>query len=152
MAEETTGRDFRAVHRFAHIPARKVRGVVDLVRGRAVNEALETLQYCPKRGAPMVRKVLQSAVASAVQDLDIDANRLFIADARADGGPTVKRGKARSRGQFFGILVRSCHISVVVREAPEGGPPRRDGKPRRVRGAGRRGRAAAPAAAGGTEA
>jgi large subunit ribosomal protein L22 len=132
-AAETTGKAFRAVHRYAPITARKARYVVDMIRGRPVNEALEKLQFCPRRGSPMVRRVLQAAVASASLDLEIDANRLFVADARADGGPTMKRGKARSRGQFFGILVRSSHIRVEVREAPEGGPPRRNGRPRRVR-------------------
>jgi large subunit ribosomal protein L22 len=78
-----------------------------------------------------VRKVLQSAIANAGQDADIDANRLFVADARADDGPTFKRGKARSRGQFFGILVRHCHISITLKEAPEGGLPGASG---RVRG------------------
>jgi ribosomal protein L22 len=81
---------------------------------------------------------LQSAVANAGQDLDVDANRLFISDARADNGPTQHRGKARSRGQFFGILIRQCHISIEVREMPEDGLP---GRRRRIRGAGRKGAA-----------
>jgi len=154
--DETKGRAFRARHRFAPMPARKARYVVDLVRGKPVNEALERLQHCPRRAAPAVRKVLQSAIANAGQDVEVDANRLYVSDARADDGPTMKRGKARSRGQFFGILVRFCHISVEVREAPEGGPPRKDGKTPRVRGRRARGapagEAAAPDAAKGTEA
>jgi large subunit ribosomal protein L22 len=144
-----TGRGFRARHRFAPTSARKARYAVDLIRGLPVNRALERLQWCPRRSAFLVRKVLQSAVANAGQDLDVDANRLFVADARADDGPTAKRGKARSRGQFFGILVRACHISVELREMPEGGIP---GARRRERGTGRRraGAAAgdAPAAGG----
>jgi len=70
---------------------------------------------------------------------------------RADDGPTAKRGKARSRGQFFGILVRHCHISIELREMPEGGLP---GRRRRVRGAGKAGKAegAGKAAAGTKEA
>jgi hypothetical protein len=94
----------------------------------------------------MVRKVLQAAVASASQDLEVDANRLYVSDARADGGPTQKRGKARSRGQFFGILVRSSHIRIEVAEAPEGGLPRKNGKPRRVRVKGTKRGAKAPGA------
>ena len=125
-------RAFRARHRFAPTSARKARYAVDLIRGQPVNRALERLQWCPRRSAFMVRKVLQSAVANAGQDLEVDANRLYVSDARADDGPTAKRGKARSRGQFFGILVRHCHISVELREMPEGGLP---GKRRRTRGA-----------------
>src|SRR5258706_3819822 len=122
---------FRAKPRFAPASARKARYAVDEVRGLPVNQALERLQFSPRRAAAMVRKVLQSAVASAGQDLDVDANRLFVSDARADDGPTDKRGKARSRGQFFGILVRHCHISIELREMPESGLP---GRRRRVRG------------------
>jgi large subunit ribosomal protein L22 len=137
---EKAGPGFRARHRFAPTSARKARYAVDLIRGLPVNRALERLEWCPRRAASMVRKVLQSAVANAGQDAEVDANRLFVADARADDGPTFKRGKARSRGQFFGILVRHCHISVVLKEAPEGSLP---GSPRRARGKGRKPAAAA---------
>jgi large subunit ribosomal protein L22 len=146
--ETTAGerKGFRASHRFAPTSARKARYAVDLIRGQPVNRALERLQWCPRRAASMVRKVLQSAVANAGQDLDVDANRLFVSEAKADDGPTAKRGKARSRGQFFGILVRHCHISVELREMPEGGLP---GARRRERGAGGR---KAGASAGGAPA
>jgi len=143
--EGTAGPAFRARHRFAPTSARKARYAVDLIRGLPVNRALERLDWCPRRAAAMVRKVLQSAVANAGQDADVDANRLFVADARADDGPTFKRGKARSRGQFFGILVRHCHISVVLKQAPEGESP---GRRRRGRGAGAK---PAPDAAGATK-
>ena len=154
MAEGTkaaTGeRVFRAKHRFAPTSAQKARYAVDLVRALPVNEALERLLFSPRRASLMVKKVLQSAVANAGQDLDVDANRLYVCDARADNGPTQHRGKARSRGQFFGILIRACHISIEVREMPEDGLP---GRRRRIRGAGRRGAAArgVEAAAGGAE-
>lgn len=117
------GKAFRAKHRFAPTSSRKARYAVDLVRGLPVNQALERLQYSPRRASFMVKRVLQSAIANAGQDADVDANRLFVSDARADDGPTDKRGKARSRGQFFSILVRHCHISIEVREMPEGGLP-----------------------------
>ena len=129
--EAAAGPGIRARHRFAPTSARKARYAVDLIRGLPVNRALERLDWSPRRASSMVRKVLQSAIANAGQDADIDANRLFVADARADDGPTFKRGKARSRGQFFGILVRHCHISITLKEAPEGGLPGASG---RVRG------------------
>jgi large subunit ribosomal protein L22 len=125
---ETTATTFKAKHRFVPMSARKARYVVDLVRGRSVNEALRILQFCPRRASPVVEKVLRSAVANASLDLDVDANRLYVSDVRADNGPTLKRGKARSRGQYFGILVHYCHVSVVLREAPEEGAPVRGGK------------------------
>ena len=131
--ETGPAREFRAKHRFAPTSARKARYAVDLVRGLPVNAALERLQYNPRRASSMVRSVLRSAIANAGQDLDVDANRLYVADARADDGPTDKRVKARSRGQSFGLLVRHCHISLVLREMPEEGLP---GKRKRVRGAG----------------
>lgn len=134
-ANETTTRAFRAKHKHVPMSARKARYVVDMVRGRPVNEAIRILQFCPRRAGPVVMKVLKSAVANAGQDLDVDPNRLFVSDARADNGPTLKRGKARSRGQFFGILVRYCHVSIEVREEPEGGLP---GKRKRIRKPGRR--------------
>ena len=144
---ETAGavpvREFRAKHRFAPTSARKARYAVDLVRGLPVNAALERLQYSPRRASFMLRGVLQSAIANAGQDLDVDANRLYVADARADDGPTDRRAKARSRGQSFGLLVRHCHITVVLREMPGEGLP---GTRRRVRGAGKKGKAAAAAA------
>jgi len=135
QTEAGPGKVFRAKHRFAPTSARKARYAVDLVRGLPVNQAMERLQFSPRRASSMVVKVLRSAVANAGQDLDVDANRLYVAGARADDGPTAKRGKARSRGQFFGILVRHCHISIELREMPESGLP---GRGRRVRGAGKK--------------
>jgi large subunit ribosomal protein L22 len=138
--EAPTGKVFSAKHRFAPTSARKARYAVDLVRGLSVNQAMEQLQFSPRRSSAMVQKVLKSAVANAGQDLDVDANRLYVAGARADDGPTDKRMKHRSRGQAFGLLIRHCHISIELREMPEAGLP---GRSRRVRGAGKKKTAAA---------
>jgi len=140
QTEAAAGKVFRAKHRFAPTSARKARYAVDLVRGLPVNQALEQLQFSPRRASSMVQKVLKSAVANAGQDLDVDANRLYIAGARADDGPTDKRMKHRSRGQAFGLLIRHCHIMIELREMPEAGLP---GRSRRVRGAGKKKSAAA---------
>jgi large subunit ribosomal protein L22 len=144
--EAPTGKVYGAKHRFAPTSARKARYAVDLVRGLPVNQAMEQLQYSPRRASSLVQKVLKSAVANAGQDLDVDANRLYVAGARADDGPTDKRMKHRSRGQAFGLLIRHCHISIELREMPEAGLP---GRSKRVRGAGKKKTAAAekPAAA-----
>ena len=133
--EAPTGKVFSAKHRFAPTSARKARYAVDLVRGLPVNQAMEQLQFSPRRSSSLVQKVLKSAVANAGQDLDVDANRLYVAGARADDGPTDKRMKHRSRGQAFGLLIRHCHISIELREMPEDGLP---GRSRRVRGVGKK--------------
>lgn len=110
---------FRATHRHARITPRKARPVADLVRGKYVNSALEELGFCHRRASPMIRKVIRSAVANAGQDLDVDVNRLFVADIRVDDGPTLKRWRPRAQGRVYPILKRSSHISVVLMEAPE---------------------------------
>ncbi|MHC5037464.1 MAG: 50S ribosomal protein L22, partial [Planctomycetota bacterium] len=98
----------------------KVRPVMELVRGFPVNGALENLQTTHRRGAGMIRKVIQAALAGARQAiaekrLDLDANDLVVAEARVDEGPTIKRWKPRARGMATGIQKRTCHIHVVLR-------------------------------------
>ena len=110
---------FRASHRYARISSRKARPVADLVRGKAVNAALEELQFCHRRASPMLTKVLRSAMANAGQDLDVDVNRLYVKDVRVDEGPTLNRWRPRAQGRVYPILKRSSHISVVLAEAPE---------------------------------
>ena len=132
MAEERT---FRAVHRRAPMSPSKARYVVDLIKGKSVNDALDTLRFCPKRAAPMLSKVVMSALASAQLDPDCDHNRLHVVDARADDGPTLKRWKTRSRGQMFPRLSRYAHLTIVLAE-------REPAERRRARRAGERGRRA----------
>ena len=112
--------DFRAKHRYARIAPRKVRPVIDLVRGRPVNTALVNLKSTGRRGAPMIRKVIESALAGARQaiaekKLDLDANDLLVAEARVDEGPRLKRWKPRARGMAAPMQKRTCHIVVVLR-------------------------------------
>ena len=111
-------KDFRASHRYARISSRKARPVADLVRGKALNAALEELQYCHRRASPMLAKVLKSAMANASQDLDVDVNRLYVKDVRVDEGPTLHRWPPPAQGRVYPILKRSSHISVVLSEAP----------------------------------
>jgi len=126
MATDTTSaKTYRAVHRQAPMTPRKARYVVDLIRGKAVNEALDILRFCPRRAAPMLSKVLMSALASAQLDAECDHGRLHVVDVRADDGMTMKRWKTRSRGQMFPLLIRYSHLSVVLGE--------RDAKPKRTR-------------------
>ena len=111
-------KQFRAAHRYARISSRKARPVADLVRGRAVNAALEELGACHRRASPMLQKVIRSAMANASQDLDVDVNRLFVKDVRVDEGPTLKRWRPRAQGRVFPILKRSSHLWVILAETP----------------------------------
>ena len=133
MTTETiSAKTYRAVHRQAPMTPRKARYVVDLIRGKAVGEALDILRFCPRRAAPMLSKVLMSALASAQLDADCDHGRLHVVDVRADDGMTVKRWKTRARGQMFPLLIRYSHLTVVLGE--------RDAKPKRTKSGKRAGK------------
>lgn len=110
----------RAVAKYVRIAPRKVRRVVDLVRGKYVDEALGMLQFLPNRAAKQVRKVVQSAAANAENNFAMDLETLKITTAYVDAGPTMKRIRPRAMGRAYAILKRSSHITVVVGE----GPPR----------------------------
>ena len=127
MTQKTTEKSFRAVHRGAPMSPRKARLVANLIRGQAVNQALDTLRFCTKRAAPLYKKVLMSALANAQLDAAVDHNRLHIVDVRADSGTTLKRFKIRARGQIFGRLSRYCHLTVVLGEREAKGRRQREG-------------------------
>ncbi len=99
---------------------RKVRIVVDLIRGKDVEEALAILKFLPKRAAEIIGKVVKSASANAEHNFELDRDRLYVSQAFVDAGPTLKRFHPRQRGQAFEIKKRSSHITIVVRER-EGG-------------------------------
>ena len=106
----------KAIARYIRIAPRKVRIVIDNIRGKNVNEALAILKFTPKSAAPVITKVVKSAVANAVHNFDMDESALFIAEAYVDAGPTLKRAQPRQRGRAFPILKRSSHITIVLRE------------------------------------
>jgi large subunit ribosomal protein L22 len=103
-----------AKHRYAKISAQKARLVADLVRGLTVEEATNVLAFSPKKGAELIRKVLNSAVANAEHNHGADIDELRISQIFVDEGPTMKRFHARARGRGDRILKRSCHITVMV--------------------------------------
>ena len=111
MAQEV-----KATAKYIRIAPRKVRIVMNLVRGKSVADALAILKFTPKVGADAVEKVLCSAIANAENNFDMDADRLFISSAFVDQGPTLKRIHPRSRGQAFKILKHTSHITVAVNE------------------------------------
>ncbi|MEM7198755.1 MAG: 50S ribosomal protein L22 [Planctomycetota bacterium] len=117
MSADPTPLEFRAAHRYARIGARKARRVVDLIRGATANQALDVLQHDPHRAAPMVRKVLASAVANALQHPEVKANRLIVSLALVQGGPLLQ-GRMRFRpgpmGRAMPFRRRTCHILIRV--------------------------------------
>ena len=106
----------KAVAKFVRIAPRKVRIVIDLIRGKDIADAFAILKFTPKRGSKLIEKVLKSAVANAENNFDMDSNNLYVAACYVDQGPTLKRIQPRSRGQAFSILKRSSHITVIVKE------------------------------------
>ena len=106
----------KAIARYVRISPRKARCVVDLIRGKNVDEALAILQYTPKAASPVVYKLLSSAVANAVNNQEMDRSTLYVAEVYANPGPTLKRYVARSRGSASPMLRRTSHISVILDE------------------------------------
>ena len=109
-------RDTRpAAHaKYVRISSRKVKIVIDLIRGKNVDEALAILMYTPKAACPVVTKVLNSAIANAVNNQELNRQNLYVAEVYANPGPTLKRYVARSRGSASPMLKRTSHISVVL--------------------------------------
>jgi large subunit ribosomal protein L22 len=104
----------RAVARYQRISARKAKIVLDLVRGKSVNEALAILAFTPKAACPMVEKLLNSAVANAENNLDLDRNNLYVAEAFANQGAIMKRFRIVSRSMVHPYVHRLSHITVVL--------------------------------------
>ena len=112
---------FMAKLRYARMSARKMRYVVDLVRGKDFNSALAILRVCSKRGAPFCKKLLESAAANALdfaqnRKLDLDANALHLVEARVDGGPIIKRWRPSSVRRPTMIKKRMCHVTFILEE------------------------------------
>lgn len=109
--------EFKASHRYARMGVRKARLVLDLIRGRSVNDALDTLANDNHRAAVYVRKVLASAVANARQNEDVKARRLVVSEAYANEGPLLQ-GRMRFRPSAMGRALpfrrRTCHIHVKI--------------------------------------
>jgi large subunit ribosomal protein L22 len=110
----------KAIAKSVRIAPRKVRLVVDLIRGKGVGEALAILKFTPKASSPVVEKVLKSAVANAEHNLGLDSNNLFVSEVFVDQGATLKRFRPRAQGRASRIHKRTSHITVVLSEKKEG--------------------------------
>lgn len=106
----------KAVARNIRIASRKVRLVVDLIRGKQVGEALAILKHTPKAASPVVEKLLKSAIANAEHNYEMDPNKLVVSKIFVDQGPTLKRFRPRAQGRASRIHKRTSHITVVLNE------------------------------------
>ena len=107
---------YKAILRNTRMSARKARLVVDLVRGKQVSEALDILKLTNKKAAPLLSKLIQSAMANATSTATVDIDRLYVAEAFADEGATLKRYLPRAQGRATPIRKRSSHITVKLAE------------------------------------
>ncbi|MRI81031.1 50S ribosomal protein L22 [Fundicoccus ignavus] len=117
MTEQITSA--KAVAKTVRIAPRKVRLVVDLIRGKQIGEAISILKFTPNGSAPVVEKVLMSAIANAEHNYDLDLENLYVSEVFVDEGPTMKRFRPRAKGSASQILKRTSHITVVVSEKEE---------------------------------
>jgi len=110
-----------ATLRFARISAQKARLVADLVRGKDAGEAIEVLSFLPKKMAPILRTLVESAMANAEHaaqrdNRELDIDRLFVKTVTVDQGPALRRFRPRAQGRATPILKKTAHITVVLGE------------------------------------
>lgn len=106
----------KAVARNVRIAPRKARLVIDLIRGKSVEEAFAILRFTPRAASPIIEKVLKSAVANAEHNYNLDTTNLVVESAFVDEGPTLKRYMPRAMGRASRINKRTSHITLVVNE------------------------------------
>ncbi|HLR09168.1 MAG TPA: 50S ribosomal protein L22 [Bacillota bacterium] len=110
----------KAVAKSVRIAPRKARLVVDLIRGKDVDEAIAILRHTQRGASPIIEKVVNSAIANAEHNYEMDADNLVISEAYVDEGITLKRFRPRARGRAGRINKRTSHITIVVSEKKEG--------------------------------
>lgn len=110
----------KAVAKQVRIAPRKVRLVADLIRGKEVGEAISILRHTPKKASPVVEKLLNSAIANAEHNYEMEPDNLVVSQAYVDEGITLKRFRPRAMGRASRINKRTSHITVVLTEKKEG--------------------------------
>jgi ribosomal protein L22 len=118
MSTVETPREVRAQAKYVRMSPRKARLVAEHIRGRSVPEARAVLAFTSREAAGVLQKVLQSAVSNAEANHGIAEERLYVKATYVDGGPVMKRWRARARGRVARIRKRTCHITVTLVEAP----------------------------------
>jgi len=104
----------KAVAKYIRISSRKVKSVIDLIRGLTVAEARAVLMNTPNGATEPVSKLLNSAVANAENNMNLNGDMLFVAEVYADQGPTLKRFRPRARGRASRIRKRTSHITIIL--------------------------------------
>jgi len=99
---------------YLHISPRKVRLIADLIRQQKVSDARTFLNFCVKKGALPMKKLLDSAIANAKNNFELKEDNLFIKEIKVDEGPKMKRWRARSRGRAMPIQKKTSHISIIL--------------------------------------
>lgn len=117
----------RAVAKYVRTSPRKARLVGDVIKGKKVSDAIAMLRFIPNRAAELISKVLISAAANALDGWGAGVEELKVHNIIADGGPSLKRVRARAQGRAYRIVKRTSHITVILAEAPPAAP-----RPRRV--------------------
>ncbi|HLF22516.1 MAG TPA: 50S ribosomal protein L22 [Burkholderiales bacterium] len=110
----TTTKSATARVKFVRMAPNKVRFVLNIIRGKHVDEARRILQFTPKAACPEILKLVNAAVANATNTYNFDPDTLVVAACWADEGPTLKRWQPRALGRAYQILKRTSHITVVV--------------------------------------
>ena len=118
--------EVKAKLRYLRMSPRKVRLVADLVRGKSAQSALDQLQFANKAAAKPVSKLVQSAIANAVNNFSLELNNLFVKEISVDGGPTLKRWMPRAHGRATPIMKRTSHVNIILGEVKDSGV--REGK------------------------
>lgn len=110
---------YEAKHRFARISPRKARLLMNLIRGRDVDDAITMLRFSKQRASGMIEKVVRSAVANAAEQEVRSRNALFVSKCWVDPGPVIKRFQPKDRGKAYSILKRTSHLVVTIDERAE---------------------------------
>src|ERR1700690_3678036 len=108
--------EVKASLKFARMAPRKIRLVADMVRGKGVNEAIQILTFVNKKSAPILKKLVQSAVANADQKKTVDLDTLYVKHISVDQGPTLKRYMPRAMGRASEIKKKTSHVNLILEE------------------------------------
>ena len=111
--------EVRAIARYVRMSPYKVRRVLDQIRGRSYREALIVLEFMPYKACEPILKVLRSAAANAEHNDGLERETLFVSQAYADGGPSLRRYRPRAQGRAYQIRKPTCHITIAVAPAVE---------------------------------
>ena len=109
--------EVRAAAKYIRISPRKIRLIMDQIRGKKIEEAVNLLSFSSQKGAFILRKLINSAVANANENYDIDVDTLYIKRVFADEGPTLKRFRPRAMGRATSIRKRTSHLTIILDES-----------------------------------